>query len=54
MRSWEYYDEDFFRRNGFACCIDCDKPFRYIACLLKHQKKHHDREVELRENRDSQ
>tara|TARA_B100000579_G_C22768258_1_gene822628 strand:- start:841 stop:1005 length:165 start_codon:yes stop_codon:yes gene_type:complete len=54
MNPWEYYDEDFFRQHGYACCIDCDKPFHYIACLLKHQKEHYDKEVKLRENRDSQ
>ncbi len=51
MRWYKEYDKSFFRHYGYANCIECDRSFRYIACLIKHQKKHY--EAELRENRNT-
>jgi len=34
------YDDDFYKKYGFASCFECDKAFNNLDELAEHQEEH--------------
>ena len=40
----DHYDKDFWEKNGWCSCFECDKIFTDLKKLFEHQKLHTDQE----------
>ena len=47
MKNEEYYEESFWKENGWASCFECDEIFEDLEELFEHQKLHLKEEIKL-------
>ena len=40
MKNEEYYEERFWKENGWASCFECDEIFEDLEQLFEHQDTH--------------
>ena len=40
MKKEGYYEESFWKKNGWASCFECDEIFEDLEKLFEHQDTH--------------